>query len=271
MTVSRPPLSRGDLAFLLEANEVPPEECDRMGRRLARDPGYRRALVDNEEIFERALQDTDGLVDISPALLFEILLHKVRADLRELCFTVEQAGGMSVPVFDSEEVLDLLEDELVMAYLVGMLASFVQPAASTVEQQGKGRVTRRLRYSDLDLHSLLRLAEGASGAQRLTVYRRVADACLFMLGIYPEFVVSNHRYPSGELRPLLAGSGRRFSPEEYEARGRQFYRLAAEHRSARGRRLADVLWSLHAGFSWALKPLNFLSANYLHRAGVLLT
>ncbi len=256
---------------MMEANEVPVEEQASMSQRLAANPELRCSMVDNEQVFSRSLHDSESVLEISPALLFEILLYKVRADLRQIRNATEQADGIAVPVFDSEESLDLLDDERVLAYLVGMLASFILPSSRSLELNGKGSAMRKMRYADLDLHSLLRLAEAVSGRRRLAVYQRVGDMCLFMLGIFPDFVELNHRYPSGELRPLLGGAIRRVSPEEYQLRGRQFYRLAAEHRSARGRRLADVLWSLHEDFQWALKPLNFLSLNYLHRGGMLLT
>jgi len=271
MTYRQSSLGRGDLAFLLEAHDIPGEQLESVSRRLARDPDYRRHLLDNEHVFQMALHDTEAVVEISPALLFEIMLYKVRTDLEQISATVSGADGLALPLLDAGEALDLLDDEQVLAYLVGMLTTFVQPEARSLQQRGKGAVVRKVRYADLDLPSLLRLAETASGTRRLTVYRRVADVCLFMLGVYPEFVASNHRYPSGGLRPLLGASFQRVSPEEYEARGRQFYKLAAEHRAARGRRLSDVLWTLHEGFSWALKPLNFLSSNYLYRQGVLLT
>ena len=269
MAPYQPPLTRRDLAFLLEVNGVPAGRQRSMIRRLAVDPDLRRAMVDNEEMFRVVLQEQERLVEISPPLLFEILLYKVRADLQQMGDASHQAFDLNAPTCPDEEVLDLLDDERVMAYLSGMLASFISLQSHAIELPGKGRAMRQVRYSDLDLHSLLRLSEAVRGRRRLVVYRRVADICLFMLGIFPDFVERNHCYPSGELRPLLGATFGRISPEEYQVRGRQFYRLAAEHRSARGRRLADVLWSLHEGFQWALKPLNILSFNYLHGAGAL--
>jgi len=50
--------------------------------------------------------------------------------------------------------------------------------------------------------------------------------------------------------------------QEYEEEGRIFYRLAAEHESARMLELSRVFWLLHENFNAARKPLNFISQHY---------
>jgi len=54
------------------------------------------------------------------------------------------------------------------------------------------------------------------------------------------------------------------SPADYETEGRKFYRLAAEHQSARELDLSEVFWALHGNFQKAKKPLNFIAEHYLH-------
>ncbi len=263
----RTTLSSGDLDFLLEANHVTGDEARSLKKQLLTDAHLRADLVDNEAVFTRALHDDEILLKISPPLLFEILLCKARSDLQQISYTMEQASGLSVPVFDAVEVVEILEDEAVLGYLAEMLASFTRAHNRTVNVRGKGHVWRRMRYSDLDIVSLLRLAEAVEPAQRLAVYQRIADLCLFVLGMFPDHAELEYRYPhTGELRRRVDGRGG-ISPEEYETRGRQFYRLAAEQRAARTRDLSDIFWTLHEGFQQALKPLNFISMHYLQFAG----
>jgi hypothetical protein len=66
---------------------------------------------------------------------------------------------------------------------------------------------------------------------RMGLYKRIADICLFILGIFPGYVEQNYRYPlSGKLRPRF-GRKARISPEEYTETGQKFYQVAAEHHS----------------------------------------
>jgi hypothetical protein len=51
--------------------------------------------------------------------------------------------------------------------------------------------------------------------------------------------------------------------EDYEKEGRKFYRLAAEHPSARELDLSDIFWTLQEDFPKAKKPLNFIAEHYL--------
>jgi hypothetical protein len=98
---------------------------------------------------------------------------------------------------------------------------------------------------------------------RLGFYKRIADICLFILGIYPDYAESEYRYPfSGHARPQFRGKIR-ISPEEYEKEGRKFYKLAAEHRSAKELDLSETFWALHENFQKAKKPLNFIAEVYL--------
>ena len=98
---------------------------------------------------------------------------------------------------------------------------------------------------------------------RFGLYKRIADICLFMLGVFPEYTARNYKYPmSGKLRPAI-GSNPRVSPDDYEKEGRRFYKLAAEHASARELRMVDVFWELHENFQKARKPLNFIAEHYL--------
>ena len=98
---------------------------------------------------------------------------------------------------------------------------------------------------------------------RFGFYKRIADICLFILGLFPDYAERDYRYPfSGQVRPQIRGK-LRISPEDYENEGRKFYKLAAEHPSAKELDLSEVLWALHGNFQKAKKPLNFIANHYL--------
>ena len=98
---------------------------------------------------------------------------------------------------------------------------------------------------------------------RFGLYKRIADICLFMLGVFPEYTERRFRYPlSGEVRPTI-GANLRISPEDYEKEGQRFYKLAAEHESAKELQMFDTFQALHENFHIAKKPLNFIADHYL--------
>jgi hypothetical protein len=91
---------------------------------------------------------------------------------------------------------------------------------------------------------------------RFSVYRRIGDVCLFLTGMFPEYVEQ-------EGDPFTALRGRRRDVEDYERDGARFYQLAAEHEVASIIEVKDVLETLSAEFALAEKPLKFLSEHFL--------
>jgi hypothetical protein len=256
-------LSDKDLEFLVEA--VHPEVVDKLKVQqiLKRDEGFRNEFITDEKVFRRLMDDEEILLKISPALFFEILLRKVVNDLKEVSYTLEKTSTMKIPIFDAREVVGLLTKEPVVDYLAHMLSSFTKIENYMIWVKTKAGILKRIQFNDLDIFSLMALCEVVEDEQRLGFYKRIADICLFILGMFPDYAEHEYRYPlSGQLRPQLYGKGR-ISPEEYERKGRNFYKLAAEHQSAKELDLSDVFWALHENFQKAKKPLNFIVDHYL--------
>jgi len=257
-------LTDSDLDFV--AHEVAPEFADkeRLKQLIRDDPSFRKAFLSNEQVLRRFTKDDEAIVKVSPSLYFEVLLRASLKELQTATHTVERAGAQRVPIFDTKEVLGLFSSEDVLDYLASMLSSFTRVQSYTVPVRVRRGVWRKVRFNDMDIDGMTRFAEVAGEEQRLALYKRIADVCLFMLGMFPEHAQFTYRYPSsGELRPSLPGVVRR-SVEDYEEQGRRFYRLAGEHPAARTSDMAEVFWLLHEKFNAAKKPLNFISDHYLH-------
>jgi hypothetical protein len=124
-------------------------------------------------------------------------------------------------------------------------------------------IWRRLRINDLDVDSLVRYAQVLDEAQRFGIYQRIADASLFLAGIFPECIEVQQRYPRSGQPRFRMRSSLLHSLEDYEAYGRTFYRLAARHQQARIQGLDHVLAVLSEQFILAEKPLTFLAERYL--------
>lgn len=252
-----------DLEFLVEAAH--PEVTDKLKLKqiIREDEEFRNTFIGDEKVFRRLMDDEEILLKISPTLFFEILLRKVANDLKEVGYTVEKTGTVRVPVFDAKDVVEFLTRESLLHYLADMLSSFTRIESYAISFRVREGIWEKTRFNDLDIFSLMSFSEVVDDEYRFGFYKRIADICLFILGIFPENAEHDYCYPfSGQVRPQIRGKFR-ISPKDYEKEGRKFYKLAAQHQSARELDLSDVFWALHENFQKAKKPLNFIADHYL--------
>jgi hypothetical protein len=256
-------LSDQDLDFLVEAAAADVGDKSHLKKIIREDEDFRNSFVGDEKVFRKLMADDETFLKISPALFFEILLRKAAGDLSIASYTLEKNRGMRIPVFDTQDLVELLNGQSIVTYLADMLSTFTRIETYTVSFRIRRGIWKKMRFNDMDISSLIRFSEAVEDEYRLGLYKRIADLCLFILGIFPDYAERSYRYPlSGEVRPQLA-AGARISPQEYEKKGQQFYRLAAEHQAAVETDLSDVFWTLHENFQKARKPLNFIAEYYL--------
>ena len=263
MELNKSRLLNRDLDFLVRT--ASPEAADKASLKkiIQNDPDFRTRYVSDENVFRTVIDDDQALLKISPTLFFEILLRKAGRDLAATSYTLEKTLTMSIPVFDTDNLVALLADESLLVYLADMLSSFTRIESYAVSFRMRKGVWRKIRFNDLDIRSLMSFCDVVDDFHRFGLYKRIADICLFMLGVFPEYTRRNFRYPlSGQLRPA-GGSGTRISPEDYEKEGRRFYKLAAEHSSAQELKMEGVFRALHEDFQNAKKPINFIAEHYL--------
>ncbi len=263
-------LTDADLSFLIEATAPQAHDKERLRAAIRDDDDLRKAVVSDERVFARLTGDEEAFVRVSPALYFEVLFRQARSELEKASHTIERTATQAVPVFDTREVVQLLSKEPVLDYLASMLSSFTRVESYVKPVRVKPGVWRRVRFSDMDIDSLIRLCEAADEEERFRYYKRIGDVCLFTLGVFPEYAQLNRGYPTaGKRRPQASIRARR-GVQEYEEEGRRSYRLAGEHPTARMADLAQVFRLLHDHFSAARKPLDFISRHYLktRRTGV---
>jgi hypothetical protein len=67
--------------------------------------------VADEKVFRRLMDEEETFLKISPILFFEILLRKSAQDLEMAKYTVEKSRTMKIPIFDTQEVVELLNRE----------------------------------------------------------------------------------------------------------------------------------------------------------------
>ena len=231
------------------------------------DSAFIESILDAEagKVFQRIMQMNDDslIASISPRFLFDILLRVAYSELENRAYTVERTANHEIPVFDSPEVVRFLSNKAVLRYLADMLASFTRIESFTMPVRVRKGVWRRIRYNDMDLDSLLRFCQTVDEERRFGYYKRIADICLFISGIFPEYATRNRHLPSTDrTKTGLFGRLRR-SIEDYEEEGRRFYRLAGEHSDARLLHLTEIFHQLQDEFNLAKKPLNYISENFL--------
>ena len=225
-------LSDKDLDFLVETVSPGVIDKPKLKQIIREDEGFRNTFIDDEKVFGRLANKEEAFLKISPVLFFEVILRKVARDLKEVSYTIEKTGSTKIPVFDTKDVVEFLARESLLDYLADMLSSFTRIETYAFSIQVGEHIFEKIRVNDLDMLSLIDLCEAMEDTYRLGFYKRIADICLFIIGMFPDYAEYDYRYPfSGQLRPQFRGKAR-MSLEDYEKEGRKFYKLAAEHPSA---------------------------------------
>lgn len=234
-------LQNKDLDFIV--NIIAPEfkNKEQLKRLINEDIDFRRGLIGSERMFEKVFSDPEILVRISPALYFEVLLRKTINDLERLSYTYEKVGTYRIAVFDVLDVLKFLSDENVLLYLAHLLSSFTRIENYTLWIKTGKNIWRKINFTDMDIEGLKKMAQMIEEEHRFGIYKRIADACLFIAGVFPEYIKEG---------------------TDTEEEGKKFYKLAGEYLSSEND-LGNVFWQLSEKFSLAKKPLNFISENYL--------
>jgi len=250
------PFSDSDLLFLVETTMPERDDKKQVVALIRDDADFIDALLGDEKVFQRLLGDEEIVFKVSPSLFFAALLRRARHDLEGEAYTIERRQHQKVAIFDARQAARLLADRSLRDYLADMLASFTHVQSFTRRVRVRKGVWHRQRFSDLDIDSLIRYCNGLDEEHRFLVYKRIADVCLFLSAMFPEYIEEQSRYPWGKARLQR-------SIEDYEREGRTFYSLAASHQASRASRLWGPLSALAENFTLAEKPLNFISNHYL--------
>jgi hypothetical protein len=257
-------LADKDLDFVIQTVVTRRTDYDHIKEIVRDKPDLISTMLDDPRLFQRVAGEEEVFLKISPYLFFEILLRQARRDLQARTYTYEKIGlTTEVPVFDAQKVSGFLKDDSLRTYLAGMLSSFTK-TQSTVVYFKSGKKYYKRRYSDLDVDDLKELSALVEEEDKFLLYRRIADVCLFLTGIFPEAIEQGMRYPaSGRARPPAVAGRKRRSIDDYIQEGQEFYRLAAACPSSARVAAAGVLNCLADNFEHARKPLLYITRRYL--------
>ena len=256
-------VGEADLGVVAEATSSAPSEREGPRRLLAEHEEARSRVLGADALFHRLTAPDDKLAPVSPRLFFEVLLRRTVRDLGGRSHTVERSGTRRLPVFDVDRVIEFVAVPAVLHYLAQMLASFTRVESRTERVWIRRGIVRKVRYSDMDVRSLMRLARRTDEEHRFPLYKLAADLCLLVLGIFPDRAATATRYPgTGALRAQDARRTRH-TTEEYETLAAQMYGLGAAHPAAAASGQSKPLRAVGNGITEVKKPLIHLAEHYL--------
>jgi hypothetical protein len=258
----RDKLEDKDFRFLAETALPHRRDVEGLVLTMRQDREAFDSLLGADRVYQRLSTDPEMLVAVSPRLHFAVLLDRASRDLRTTSYTLERSRRQRLPVFDSHQVADLLADLSRREYLADMLASFSRVETYTVAYRVREGVWRRMRFNDMDIDGLIRYAAQADEKLRFAPYKRLADVCLFVSGIFPEHLDSPSRYAGSGSRPGFLGRRVR-TQDEYRAEGERFYLLASHHEAARLLSMDQVLAELGERFIDAQKALSYVAHRFI--------
>ncbi|MFP4566515.1 MAG: hypothetical protein ACLFNX_08420 [Spirochaetaceae bacterium] len=250
-----------DLRFL--AGFFMPQRTDvaRVVAMLREDEDIVDGMVADPALADHLLENPEPILDLTPRLLFAVLLIRAREDLRSRPFTFEKSTNRMMVIFDTERILELLAQKPVLVYLSRMLASFVKVRSLSVTVPVRPGIRRRYSFSDFDVESLIRFGEVADETRKFAVYKRIADVCLFTVSIFPEYLLPTVA-GTGNTRRLVRNRERK-RMEDYHECGKHFYREASRLPDPAAGDARSVLAELSEKFELATKPLGFVADHYL--------
>lgn len=215
-------------------------EVGRIARTAEHDEELLTAILEDPRLHSWLLERPHEMVFMAPEAFFAALLYRVRHDLATRTFTHERESGRMVIVFDIQDVRELMEESVVIAYLSWMLASFVRIHTVTRTVRVRRATWRKYTVSDFDIGSLLRYVHRIEPQRRPVVYRRIGEVALFQAGILPERTPTTDLVVVGtdSYQKALEGGG--VDPEE-----------------------TDAISAVTDGFLAASKALAFMSEHYL--------
>lgn len=270
-------LSTRELAFLARYTAYPgspeeirlrwhaaPEEFDQLLRS--------RALFN--DLFEAT--DPEALVQLSPFLVFAVLMARASSDVMNTAFVDEWLGpGRRVPVFHVDELQQFAADPAHRLFLADLLASYTRVASGSVWER-TARGWRRRRFSDLDPVRLIEMLDLVPESEQSAIYRRLGDLMLFLTGVFPEHTWRRFDAPNSGRRLRRALSWHRLDAKAsdstevnlnamdvLESVGSRSYRQAWKATRDTAGPTADILQDFATGFGQARRLLNFVTDRFI--------
>lgn len=224
-------------------------------KKLRSDEDILEGMLDDPKLFDHLMNNTEQVLNVSGRLFFTVLLNRARLDLKRQPFTFERDNRFGVVVFDAVAVLDLLEDRSIRSYLATVLSSFVRIENKVVYMRTGNGTYRKMRVNDFDIESLIEFSKLVDDDQRVYLWKRIGEICLFLIGVFSDYVEMQSTLPGGWFHAK--------SRKELTECGAYYYREASKKGRNLPGELEHALARVSQEFHLATKPLNYISRRYL--------
>ncbi|HKF93481.1 MAG TPA: hypothetical protein VKB53_09890 [Gammaproteobacteria bacterium] len=164
-------LAQGDFRFLLEHFPAPGQTYEDIAANIQSMPSTLESLLSSDYAFREIVNRRGLLLDVSPFLLFNVLLRRSLGKIR------------SAP------------ERKAVNYIANVLALFVR-ADRLYRVQPNDPETKAY------IVDMLAEAAEAVGARQFCIYAHVGNFALFLTGVFPAWIEHRHRY---KRRPVDRG------------------------------------------------------------------
>lgn len=152
-----------DLNFIIEHFPMPGQSYEEIARLINTLPTTLESLLNSEYLFHRVWERSEVLLDISPFLLFSVLLRRNLRDHRGR------------------------RDRKIINYLANLLSLFVR--ADRVF-----RIQPHDRYGHEYLVDLIMESEAADTRRKFLIHSHIGNYSLFISGLFPGWIEYRYRY-----------------------------------------------------------------------------
>lgn len=156
-------LTGGDLRFLIDNFPGPGGSYEEIARLVHELPTTVESMLDSDFVLDRILASRELLLDISPFLLFNVMLRRT-------------LGGRRTK-----------DERSIINYLANLLSLFIR----TERMQ---RVAADDQHTHGYLVSMIEEAEEADPRRKFLIYAHIGNFALFLTGMFPEWIEHRHRY-----------------------------------------------------------------------------
>lgn len=244
-------LPEKDLLFLIENYANKRNDYENIADLIRGDEGTIIRMMDNDRVFNKAMDSTSHILEISPFFLFSLILRRVFKERREDTEFVERTvdalnNAGTTNLWDNRRLQNLLKDAQVLDYMANLLARFAKSS----------RLFKVLEMGNISYQYIVDLIADSLRSDynnRFHIYCHIGDYTLFLTGMIPECV----EYKYGHRR-------RPIDRHYYIDFGKTYYCLASEHAKARGNNLSGTFSKLSEGFEVIIHVLHFMNRKYLY-------
>lgn len=243
-------LSDKDLLFLIESYVTKRNDYENIASLIKGDEDVIAKMIDSDRVFNKVMNCTERILEISPYFMFSLLLRRSfkekRKDITFIEKTIEVLNSTEPTIpWNKNRLVSLLENTQVSNYIANMLTQFT-------ESSRLYNVSEDEKKSHQYIVDMIADSIQSDNFKKFYIYCYIGNYTLFLTGMIPEYI--KHRYEN-KRRPI--------DNQYYVGFGKTYYGLASEHTNARKSRLTDTLLQLSEGFEAVVQVLSFMNREYL--------